>query len=548
MRLAVAIILAAFVFHADAAVVKIWNNFATTNAPAAATNVVKSLATNVVQNAPLPAANLTGSVADARLSANVALKDAENVFTASNSIAGAFTGNGAGLTNLAAGTTYASNVISGGVLPMGTVSASTATAGYVLATDGTLRQWTNRVSLARVDGLGGLGSTNLVTGRIVSTNANVANTQIVINGAQNGVTGNVIDYSSNNVSVFSVNSSGRASLGSGGNLIGAPSSRFYDIYSFANLISVAGTSGGYAIEPGATISGSAQAVGIFGDSSAAGGMRVMRVNGGTVSGFTNLSAGNFTANGLMRVTNSVTGNYTDIGADGAVTNVNLNGGGLVMLTNAAAAGTYTYIQSPSNGVNVKVFGSVSNSVETSSITSAGVVTAPTMTASGTITGGAVTSGNNVTAGGASSLILISRLSIFSPEAGIMAPLGSGLSYFKLLFGGVNAASGLAASTNWPMLVPWSKTNGNNYAELDLMAGTNQTEFASFKANQLYSTNATGNTVVITNGAVNASTFFSLLTNYVAANFVPVAGQVKVASSNGALYSITQLSTNLISGP
>ncbi len=59
MRLAIAIILAALTFHANAAVTKIWNNFATTNAPAAATNVVKSLATNVVANAALNGANVT---------------------------------------------------------------------------------------------------------------------------------------------------------------------------------------------------------------------------------------------------------------------------------------------------------------------------------------------------------------------------------------------------------------------------------------------------------------------------------------------------------
>lgn len=37
----------------------------------------------------------------------------------------------------------------------------------------------------------------------------------------------------------------------------------------------------------------------------------------------------------------------------------------------------------------------------------------------------------------------------------------------------------------------------------------------------------------------------LRTNYIAANFVPIAGIVKVASSNGVLYKVTQLSTQLM---
>lgn len=108
---------------------------------------------------------------------------------------------------------YASNVVSGGVLPAATVSASTLTSGYVLGTDGTLRQWTNRVTLGRIDGNGGLGATNLVTGRIASTNVNVANTLLELDGAQNGATGTVIDYTTNNVSKFSVDSAGYVGIG-----------------------------------------------------------------------------------------------------------------------------------------------------------------------------------------------------------------------------------------------------------------------------------------------------------------------------------------------
>jgi len=54
------------------------------------------------------------------------------------------------------------------------------------------------------------------------------------------------------------------------------------------------------------------------------------------------------------------------------------------------------------------------------------------------------------------------------------------------------------------------------------------------------------------GAVSAATTFTatnsfmLPTNYVAANFTPVAGMVKIVSSNGVLFKVTQLSTNLLS--
>lgn len=243
---------------------------------------------------------------------------------------------------------YASNVISGGVLPAGTVSASTATAGYVLASDGTSRQWTNRVSLAQIDGIGGTGLTNLVTGGIVSTNGNIANTRLILNGAQNGALGSVIDYSTNNVSVFSVNSSGTVASGS--------------------------------------------------------------------------------------------------------------------------------------------------------IASGGSITASV---------GSITSGGNMGGGSAGLIFWASRSLMYSPADGFQSFTANNSSTgTKLILGGASTAASLPASTNWPTLSPASKTNGLGYAELSLMAGTNLNEFASFKANQLYSTNVTGNTLILTNGNVHASGYVS----------------------------------------
>jgi len=88
-----------------------------------------------------------------------------------------------------------------------------------------------------------------------------------------------------------------------------------------------------------------------------------------------------TINGtFLRVSNTSAANfYTDVGNDGAITNVTPNGGRGVWLTNAALAGTYTYMQSPSNGANVRVFGTFSNSVELVAISSFGDVAATSFT-------------------------------------------------------------------------------------------------------------------------------------------------------------------------
>lgn len=115
----------------------------------------------------------------------------------------------------------------------------------------------------------------------------------------------------------------------------------------------------------------------------------------------------------------------------------------------------------------------------------------------------------------------------------------------ILLGGGRSSVTLATTTNWPAIKPVT----NDYPEIRFVLGTNVSAFSSIKADQVTSTNrVTGNTAWMTNGAINATTFFSLPTNYVAANFIPVAGRVNIVSSNGALFSVTQLSTNLISGP
>jgi len=64
--------------------------------------------------------------------------------------------------------------------------------------------------------------------------------------------------------------------------------------------------------------------------------------------------------------------------------------------------------------------------------------------------------------------------------------------------------------------------------------------------------ATNKIVTVTNVTAASSYgqfrggMFAMPTNYVAANFTPVAGMVIVVPSNGVLYKVTQLSTNLLS--
>jgi hypothetical protein len=90
----------------------------------------------------------------------------------------------------------------------------------------------------------------------------------------------------------------------GPNLIGGAGARVYDIFGFANQISLAGGNGGvgYVIEPGTTIVGASGSVGIF---QGPGALEVNQVNVGTKSGLTNLLARNLTASNALAVTNAI---------------------------------------------------------------------------------------------------------------------------------------------------------------------------------------------------------------------------------------------------
>lgn len=154
--------------------------------------------------------------------------------------------------------------------------------------------------------------------------------------------------------------------------------------------------------------------------------------------------GSITGNGTIRVTNTSRANsYTDVGANGAITNINPNGGGFIMLSNAAAAGTYAYMQSPSNGANVKVLGSVSNSVEKFSVASSGPVVSESLTTSGGITNGGVLRLNGAADIGSSGLFSWSG-SEFYVMGKSSTKLGLGAGYST---GGLGVKSGLWVSTD-----------------------------------------------------------------------------------------------------
>lgn len=145
--------------------------------------------------------------------------------------------------------------------------------------------------------------------------------------------------------------------------------------------------------------------------------------------------------------------------------------------------------------------------------SAAVNITGTVLSSGTITSSDgltatfnVLAGGLIRAGAASPIHWNGNSRMYSPVNGFQAFVADDASSgSRLLLGGGATSALLWQTTNWPSLSPASKTNGLNYAELSVMAGTNTTEFASLKANQVASTNlVTGNTVVLTNGTVAAT--------------------------------------------
>lgn len=157
---------------------------------------------------------------------------------------------------------------------------------------------------------------------------------------------------------------------------------------------------------------------------------------------------------------------------------------------------------------------------TGTLRTSGAISVGVIASSGTIaSGGNITSPADLIAGAAGGILWSGRSLMSSPADGLFNLSDStGNLPVRVLFATAYNAARLATSTNWPSLSPASKTNGLNYAELSVMAGTNTTEFASIKANRISSTNSTGNTVVLTNGNVA-----SVSLNVGSANSVTVNG-------------------------
>ena len=90
-------------------------------------------------------------------------------------------------------------------------NTNTASGNWIRETNGIITLGpTNAAATVFISGITG-GITN--ASAIVVTNANQANlTRLLLNGAQNGATGNVIDYTTNNVSKFSVDTAGTVNV------------------------------------------------------------------------------------------------------------------------------------------------------------------------------------------------------------------------------------------------------------------------------------------------------------------------------------------------
>lgn len=94
-----------------------------------------------------------------------------------------------------------------------------------------------------------------------------------------------------------------------------------------------------------------------------------------------------------------------------------------------------------------------------------------------------------------------------------------------------------------------RTNGQVWvaAQLQLPNGlTSQGNMSADNASISIVNGSSGRTISNPTGPIYAGTWFQTQTNYVAASFTPIAGMVLIVPSNGVLYKVTQLSTNLLS--
>ena len=157
-------------------------------------------------------------------------------------------------------------------------------------------------------GITNLNASNLASGTIPNARL-TTNTAAVAGNELLQVTGDAMKWNSNvtvggTFTVAGVHTNlGVSYFGTGGSRIGTPSSRLFDVFGFASQISVAAAVG-YVAEPGITIAGDANAVGLFYDT-ANRGYKIARVNAGITSHLTNLLAGKIFVADIITVTNGV---------------------------------------------------------------------------------------------------------------------------------------------------------------------------------------------------------------------------------------------------
>lgn len=112
--------------------------------------------------------------------------------------------------------------------------------------------------------------------------------------------------------------------------------------------------------------------------------------------------------------------------------------------------------------------------------------------------------------------------------------GAGIQFF--------AAAGTQVAFVGDVELMFKSTGGTTLAAGITSGSANR--LATVGANRVGWAELTASNIVST-GTITATNAFLIPTNYVAANFTPVAGYVSIVASNGILWKVTQLSTQLL---
>ena len=251
---------------------------------------------------------------------------------------------------------------------------------------------------------------------------------------------------------------------------------------------------------------------------------------GNGAGLTNLDAGGtnkfYSGASLVGVTTNASG--TGSNWIGGISLWNPATGNTINLTN----GNITAVNLTNSG-----YSSTTTNYATKLRVGGAAETTDALNVTGSIRTDAAVTANSYTAAAGNIYSWTGRSLLSAPANGMVCfSDSSAIRFSHLLFGPGYTAATLALSTNYPALYMETTTN---YPAFSVRIGTNVNAgiYGSLVASNITAA-----------ASLTATNFLALPTNYVAANFVPTAGLVKIVSSNGAIFSVTELSTNLIAGP